>query len=285
MDCGIELRDRPATCNLIPPGVVVVEYRSLADGLDMTVKDVTPLIGMPVQMDAGGEIQFLSRHYSDAISAAGGTPIIVPLTENPERMIPVAERWDGILLTGNNSDLDPSLYGAQRSRLCGGAQPLRDRMDFTLLETAFRRRIPVLAICFGVQSLNVFMGGSLIQDIPESIGLDIRHNDPESRQGASHKIEICRGSALEQIAGGTDAVVNSTHHQAIERVGEGLEVVARAPDGVVESVAYSHGTHWVLGVQWHPEKSFGTDGFSRKLFEFFLARCRAARGSDEGSCS
>ena len=150
-------------------------------------------------------------------------------------------------------------------------------MDMLLLETAFRRRIPVLAICFGIQSLNVFCGGSLIQDIPTSVNTSIRHSNPESRDAPVHSIHIRSGSVLEEIAGGTEIVVNSTHHQAIERSGKNLDIIARAPDGVIESVAGMSRKHWILGVQWHPEKSFSGDDFSRRLFEFFLARCRAVR--------
>lgn len=247
------------------------------------MKGYAPLIGMPAQMDPGSDLQYLSRNYSDSIAGAGGTPVIIPLADAAERMLPVVEKLDGILLTGNDSDVDPSLYGAARSPRCGAAQPLREKMDFVLLESAFRRRIPVLAVCFGIQSLNVFCGGSLIQDIPESVGTDVRHNRLESGEAAFHKVNVSSGSVLEQIAGGTDAMVNSTHHQAIEHAGKNLEVTARAPDGMIESVVYSSRDHWVLGVQWHPEKTFCRDDFSRRLFEFFLVRCRAARGSDEGS--
>jgi putative glutamine amidotransferase len=244
-----------------------------------------PLIGMPAQMDPGSGIQYLSRNYSDSIAAAGGSPVVIPLGETAEPMLPIAEKLDGILLTGCNSDLDPSLYGAARSPKCGPTQPLRDRMDVMLLEAAFRRRIPVLAICFGIQSLNVFCGGSLIQDIPEAFGTAVPHSSPETGEAAGHEIKISRGSVLEQIAGGTEVVVNSTHHQAIERAGRDLEVIARAPDGVIESVVCSNRDHWALGVQWHPEKSYCSDAFSRRLFEYFLARCRAARGSNEGPYS
>lgn len=246
------------------------------------MKGFVPLIGMPAQVDPGGGLEYLSRQYPESVAAAGGSPVIIPLTDTAERLLPIAERLDGILLTGNNSDMDPSHYGAARIPQCGASQSLRDKTDFLLLETAFRRRIPVLAICFGIQSLNVYCGGSLIQDIPESIGVKIAHNREESGSGASHEIRIFQGSVLEQIAGGADVVVNSTHHQAIERIGKNLDVIACAPDGVIESVVYSNRDHWVLGVQWHPEKSFNSDGFSRRLFEHFLARCRAARGSDEG---
>jgi len=244
-----------------------------------------PWIGLPAQMDPYDDKQYLSRQYSDAIAASGGLPITIPLLAEPGMMGPLAESLDGLLLTGNNSDLDPSLYGAPRSDACGPTQPTRDRMDFFLLEQAMRREIPVLAICFGIQSLNVFWGGSLIQDIPAAVNTSIRHSHPESKGSPTHKIRIAPGSVLEQVAGGLDAMVNSTHHQAIERPGTGLEVIARSPDGMIESVFRADRHHWILGVQWHPEKSFGYDDFSRNLFEHFLARCRAVRGIDEGTHS
>jgi len=243
----------------------------------MTRMGDAPIIGMPAQMDPGSNTQYLSRNYPDAVDSAGGMPIILPLLAAAESMRSTAEGLDGILLTGSNSDLEPSLYGARRSDQCGPAQPLRDQMDFFLLDIAFKHKIPVLAICYGIQSLNAFCGGSLIQDIPSFLDTPVRHHDLKSGNPAVHKIEIYSGSVLEQIAGGTEVMVNSTHHQSIERTGKNLEVIARAPDGVIESVCYASRNQWILGVQWHPEKNFCCDIFSRKLFEFFLAHCRAAR--------
>jgi len=229
-------------------------------------------------MDPNDEKQYLSRNYSDAIAAAGGLPCLIPLLGDPESVRPLLDTLDGILLTGSNSDLDPSLYGAPRLDACGPAQPLRDRMDYVLLENAMRRRVPVLAICYGIQSLNVFLGGSLIQDLPSVIGSPIRHSDPDSKGIFSHAVLISSGSVLEPLAGGLDAMVNSTHHQAVDRLGRGLEIIAHAPDRVVEAVSGADPRHWILGVQWHPEKSFGFDAFSRNVFMSFLARCRAGTG-------
>jgi putative glutamine amidotransferase len=251
--------------------------------MKMTKMDTTPWIGMPVQMDPGSDKQYLDRRYSDAIAEAGGAPLLIPLVAVAQSMRTIAENLDGILLTGNNSDLDPSLYGVSQMDECGPVQPLRDRMDFFLLSMAITRKIPVLAICYGLQSMNVFLGGSLIQDIPSSLNTSIRHSDPEVPSNPSHGIEISAGSLLDQIVGRISAEVNSSHHQSVERPGQGLEVIARAPDGVVEAVSYSNPNHWMLGVQWHPERSIDCDDFSRKLFENFIARCRAVRGMDEGT--
>jgi putative glutamine amidotransferase len=248
-------------------------------------KGSAPWIGMPVQMDPNDEKQYLSRQYSDAIAAAGGLPVVIPLLAKAERTRPLVENLDGLLLTGNNSDLNPSLYEASRQDACGPIQPLREGMDFFLLETAMKRKIPILAICFGVQSLNVFLGGSLIQDIPSAVGDSILHSNPQSSGVPCHKIRISAGSVLEAMAGGAEAMVNSTHHQAVDRLGRGVKVIARAPDSVIESICGIESRQWILGVQWHPEKNFGCDGFSRKLFEHFLARCGAERGIDEGAHS
>jgi len=230
----------------------------------------SPVIGLPVRMDPSAACQYLDRRYADAVAAAGGIPVLLPLLENPGSIRTLAGRLHGVVLTGSNTDVDPAHYGAERDPRCGPCQPLRDETDFVLLSAARELRLPVLAICFGVQSLNVFLGGTLIQDIPSQSGT--RHSQPHVR--FAHSVEIASGSMLEQLAGCRTAMVNSTHHQALDRLGEGLDVVARAPDGIIESVAGAGAEQWLLGVQWHPEKSYHYDEFSRKIFDAFLTACR-----------
>ncbi len=234
-----------------------------------------PLIGMPARMDPGKNSQYLSRLYPDAVHAAGGVPVILPLLEDARALRSMADSLDGLLLTGSDSDVDPSRYGAERWPQCGATQPLRDATDFFLIERALERRTPILATCFGLQSLNVYLGGSLIQDISSALSTSIRHSDGASRGRPPHPVEIEPSSALVSAAGEPRPMVNSTHHQAADRVAGGLVVVARAPDGVVEALAGSDPRHWVLAVQWHPEKSFPFDEFSRNIFHMFIARCRA----------
>jgi putative glutamine amidotransferase len=240
-----------------------------------------PWIGLPAQMNPGEDRQYLDRHYTDAILACGGMPIILPLLEKPESLLPLVGKLDGILLTGSSSDVAPEHYSAMRESCCGPVQPLRDKTDFALLEVALQQHIPVLAICFGLQSLNVFSGGSLVQDIPSRIRTSLRHSRPGTGGRPAHTIEIRRGSILEVLAGVTSIRVNSTHHQAIDRPGQGLEVIARAPDGVIEAVVASEDSQHILGVQWHPEKSFSRDEFSRRIFEWFIANCKFRRGTNE----
>ncbi len=244
------------------------------------MKAVAPLIGLPARMDPGKDRQYLSRVYPDAVFAAGGIPVILPLLEDARSLGPVAERLDGLLLTGSDSDLDPTLYGAARLPECGPTQPLRDALDLFLLKTAFARKMPILATCYGLQSLNVFLGGTLIQDIPTALGTDIRHNDNSPSKRLTHPVEVKRESVLASLIEELHPMVNSTHHQAADRVADSLEVIARAPDGVIEALVGTDPDHWVLAVQWHPEKSFAHDAFSRKIFQTFIAQC-GAESSDK----
>ncbi len=236
-----------------------------------------PVIGMPAIMDIGKNTQYLNRAYTDAIATAGGIPVIIPLVEASAGIRSLVEDLDGILLTGSACDVEPKHYGATPDPQLGPVQPLRDMTDFALLEEALKGRMPLLAICFGMQSLNVFMGGSLIQDIDSSLQGALRHDSGEAGSRSFHTIQITPGSVLEKMAGSSQVMVNSSHHQAVDRVGRDLEVIARAPDGVVEAVTGKAADHWILGVQWHPEKSFSSDALSKKVFECFVARCRARR--------
>jgi putative glutamine amidotransferase len=233
-----------------------------------------PLIGLPAGVGKRKGKQYLEAVYVDAILHSGGIPVMIPLTESPPEVFPLVGRLDGLLLTGSNSDVDPSRYGMVAEEKCGPVEPLRDRMDCFLLEFAVNNKTPILAICYGMQSLNVYMGGSLIQDLPTHFDTLLEHNCTGQEGRPCHPIEIAGGSILEQMAGSQEAEVNSTHHQAVDRMGRGLQTIAHSPDGVVESILGNDPEHWILGVQWHPEKTFATDQFSRGIFERFLSHCK-----------
>ncbi len=233
-----------------------------------------PIIGMPSAMVSGRSSQYLASHYPDAVAAAGGIPVILPLLQTPDRFHPLLGRLDGILLPGSATDVDPMRYGADREAGCGPVQPLRDATDFYLLDHALEHCIPVLAICFGMQALNAFMGGTLIQDIPSRISTPINHSGAGKESTARHEALIVQESILDGLAPGLRVCVNSTHHQAVDRPGHDLEVIARAPDGIIEAVAYKPARPWILGLQWHPEKDYSTDDFSLSIFRLFLEQCR-----------
>src|SRR5262249_15892843 len=146
-------------------------------------------------------------------------------------------RLDGLALSGSNSDLDPIYYGEEPHQKLGPVFPERDETDLILLEVAERRAMPVLSICFGMQSLNVARGGSLIQDLTAKTPGALKHEQGQGINRASHHIKIETDSTLAKLAGGEKARVNSSHHQAVNKVGRDLRVVARAPDGVIEAIA------------------------------------------------
>jgi len=193
-------------------------------------------------------------------------PTFAPLSVAQE----YRERLDGILLPGSPTDIDPAIFGEERHPKLGKLFPERDALDLLLLEYGDRVHLPVLGICFGAQSLNVFRGGKLVQDIPDVVPSAVAHDDHgEPEQPARHSVRLGKGSLLARLAGSEALEVNSFHHQAISEPGKNLRVVATAPDGVIEAVEDTTGKFFV-GVQWHPERGFQDDPFARALFTEFV---------------
>jgi putative glutamine amidotransferase len=214
--------------------------------------------------------------YVRAVADAGGEPIAISL-DPAEDQLTGASSLDAFVLPGSPADVDPGRYGAARHPQFAIADPLRERVDFTLLESAFANHKPVLAICYGIQSLNVFLGGALIQDIANELGTTIRHHWEGRQLGVPepfHEARLEPDTRLYQLAGTNELRVNSSHHQSILTPGRGLRVVARAADGVVEAVEWTGDQNWVTGVQWHPERMVDRDVVARSLFG---ALARAAR--------
>ncbi len=179
---------------------------------------------------------------------------------------------------GSPADVAPERYHAARRPECAESDPDREKTDSALLENAFAEGKPVLAICFGVQSLNVFLSGSLIQDIPTEVRTDIQHKW-EREQGAPepfHLIKIEPGSRLAQLAGKNEVRVNSSHHQSVLKPGRDLRVTAHAPDGVIEAVEWTGDANWVTGVQWHPERMIKDDLLAQALFRELVEVARKA---------
>lgn len=218
---------------------------------------------------------YLARDYSEAVEAAGATPVHIALLPKQEFITDVMSGLDGILLPGSDSDIDPAYYGEDPHPMLGRVVPEKDQTDLMVLAEAERLNLPVFAICFGMQSLNVSRGGSLKQDIESQVENAIKHQQGVPRERNSHKIKIAAGSILERAlsVGSQTANVNSHHHQAIRNVGKDLEAIAWANDGVIEAIADTRVERFTLGVQWHPELSWATDELSGSLFEMFVKRC------------
>jgi len=180
------------------------------------------------------------------------------------------DRVGGIVLSGSDSDVDPLRYGADPHPKLGDVAPRRDAMDALLIQLCEEREIPLLAICYGMQALNVSRGGTLIQDIESQVEGAIKHSQSGVYTRHSHKIDILNGTLLADLAGGTSTTVNSHHHQAVERLGRNLTPIAWASDGIVEAVIDDTTSHFVFGVQWHPEVAFASDELSQAIFASFM---------------
>lgn len=210
--------------------------------------------------------------YLAAVKYAGAEPVEISLGLTPEELQDLALTLDAVVLSGSPADVEPSLFHAARSPKTADPDAARERTDFALLDHAVTEQKPVLAICYGVQSLNVFLGGPLVQDIPSEIHTRIQHawtghEGPEPH----HEVTLDPGSRLAQMAGGNQVRVNSSHHQSVLRPGRNLRVVAHAPDGVIEAVEWTGDANWIVGVQWHPERMVATDDFAQSLFRELAA--------------
>jgi putative glutamine amidotransferase len=236
-----------------------------------------PLIGITTRLGVAEHTFYLRRYYAEAVEAVGGAPLYIPLIPNREYLNALGERLDGVLLSGSNSDIDPAQYGEEPHPKLGAVIPERDSVDLLLLEVADRRKLPVLGICFGMQSLNVARGGTLYQDLEAQLPNVIKHEQGQPADRPSHYIKLAEDSLLAKLAGGKTVRVNSSHHQAIREVGRDLRVVARAADEVVEAVADTRPDRFVLGVQWHPEIGWERDQFSHAIFARFVEAAQAAR--------
>ena len=224
----------------------------------------------------------LNAAYVDALEGAGLIPLITGPLHDPARADETIARVDGLVLTGGE-DVDPRHYSATPHPAAEPPNPSRDRWELALVAAARARRIPVLAICRGQQLVNVALGGTLIQDLSSERGTGAAHTRSDRRAERVHAIDIVDGSRLARAAGDRSITVNSSHHQAIDRIAPGLHATAHAPDGTIEGVETPDDDWWVVGVQWHPEELTGTsEAWDRRLFDSFATRV-AARTSAAGT--
>src|SRR5450755_307553 len=246
-------------------------------------KSNLPKIGIPWRTSQEEAEQNRPRvqNYEDAVREAGAEPVLLSLGD-PAGLAGRLEALGGFVLPGSPADLDPGEYGTKNGGLSEPADEPRERTDRAILDHAFRTKKPVLAICYGCQLLNVYLGGTLIQDLREETDTPIAHTKhdivPEPADDPIHGATLDHASRLAKIAVGVETQVNSSHHQAVERVGKGLHVTAHATDGTIEAVEWTGDSNWVVGVQWHPERMFG-DAFSESLFRDFIAAAGQSRNA------
>lgn len=221
-----------------------------------------PVVGITMYgRDAQGRYS-LPADYVAAIERAGAVPVLIP--PSPAHAQRYLELVDGVVLAGGG-DLDPAHYGGAAHHTQYGVDAQRDALELELARLIVARRQPTLAICRGLQVLNVALGGTLIEHLPAVVGEDVLHRAPP-REPTPHAVRLTPGSRLAAIAGATECAPMSWHHQAIRTVAPGLEVVARAPDGTIEAVeAPAH--PWLIAVQWHPELTAQRDPQQQRLFD------------------
>lgn len=219
---------------------------------------------------------YLSRHYSEAVEAAGGAPVHLSLIPHTGYIDAVVDGLEGVLLPGSDSDVDPLRYGQQPHPALGEVHKIKDETDLLLIDAAERKQLPLLAICFGMQVLNVSRGGTLIQDIRSQLPEALKHEQGAPRDRPSHSVRVGAGNKLNEILKTEDLLVNSHHHQAIEMLGADLVETAWSPDGVIEAFEDPRPDRFVVAVQWHPELGWQSDRFSQRLFNSFVAHAREA---------
>ena len=234
---------------------------------------VTIAIPEPTGSDAAYNARSLPL-YLAALEAAGASPMVVPLNGAQDRVAKMLAGVLGILLPGSGFDVEPERYGEARIPECGPADAARTAVDELLLQEAFNLRKPVLAICHGAQSLNVWCNGSLIQDLKTGV-----NHRPGREVMEAHPVRIAQTSRLSRLlplAEQLEVQVNSSHHQAIRVPGDRLLVSAVSPqDGVIEAVELDAADHFVLAVQWHPERTYAQSAVSRAIFADFVQAAEA----------
>jgi putative glutamine amidotransferase len=237
---------------------------------------VSPLIGVTTSLTVGKtpERAYVNSAYLHAVQQAGGVPVALPPPLSPDSLARLLRGLDGLLLTGGG-DMDPTLLGEAPHASLSEVAPARDALELAAIRTALDRRLPILAICRGIQVLNVALGGSLFQDLATEPGTTLQHNQSAPRTEPTHTVTVKAGSRLAETLGAEALEVNSMHHQAVKALGAGLVAVAWGPDQIIEGVELTDPERVVLGVQWHPEELVGRSEPARRLFAALISAARA----------
>jgi putative glutamine amidotransferase len=230
-----------------------------------------PVIGITLDAEPpGGYSKFpwyaLRENYSDMVRALGGVPILLP--HEPALTDTYLDMIDGLIVTGGAFDVDPALFGAVSRHPAVTTKERRTAFELAVTRGAVARDMPVLGICGGEQLLNVVLGGTLVQHIPDEIANALKHEQPNPRNEPGHTVKVAHGTLLHRITGADQLSINSAHHQAVRDVGAGVVINAVAPDGVIEGIEDPRRA-FCLGVQWHPE--FAIDPGDAKIFAALIA--------------
>ena len=218
---------------------------------------------------------FVNRSYVDSIVRAKGIPTIIPIIEDEEIIKKMLESVDGIIMTGG-VDVHPFRFNEEPIEKIGTISAERDDFDFTVMKYAAEMNKPILGICRGIQVINVYFGGTLIQDIPSQRSSNILHSQTAEYHVATHKIQIVKDSIIYDMLG-ENSEVNSFHHQAIDKLAKDFKVTATAKDGIVETIEYKKKDSFILGIQWHPELMSAKNVKMQNIFDMFVEVCKSRK--------
>lgn len=227
-----------------------------------------PIIGIMPLYDDDKNSYWMLPEYMKALEETGAIPLMLPLTDDSSELNYFLETCDGFLLTGGH-DVEPSVYGEEKSPICGLTSPLRDKMDIYILTNAVKMNKAVLGICRGIQIMNAAFGGKLYQDLPSEYSSETEHHMTAPYDRTIHSITLIENTPLKELFKAESIFVNSYHHQAIKSLSPLFKATALSEDGLIEGI-YMPDKRFILGVQWHPEFSYKVSSESRKIFTAFV---------------
>ena len=231
-----------------------------------------PLIALMPLWDDKMKSYWMLPGYMELIIKNGGIPVMLSFTDDEESVKEIAERFDGFIFTGGD-DIAPEYYGQQKLDVCGAACVQRDNLEFALFKEAIKTDKPILGICRGMQFLNVALGGTLYQDLPTQRPSDINHRQAPPHDALTHNVTVDEDSLLYHIIGTKQLMVNTFHHQAVDKLAPCLKACARTEDDLVEAF-YAPEKAFLMGIQWHPEMIYKYDEYNIKIGKAFVDACK-----------
>ena len=231
-----------------------------------------PLIALMPLWDEKMNSYWMLPGYMDLIIKSGGVPVMLSFSDDEQSVKEIADRFDGFVFTGGD-DIDPAKYGEEKIKECGQSCVHRDSLEFALFSEAVKTDKPILGICRGMQFLNAALGGTLYQDLPTQKPSEVCHKQPAPFDALTHSVTVEKGTLLYNIVGTEKLMVNTLHHQAVDKIAPCLVPCAKSDDGLVEAV-YDPEKAFLLGVQWHPEMIFGQEENSIKIGKAFVEACK-----------
>ena len=231
-----------------------------------------PIIALTPLWDKKLESTWMLTGYMDLIIKNGGVPVVLSFCDDADSVKEIADRFDGFVFTGGD-DIAPCYYNQDKTEQCGEPCQKRDSLEFALFKEVIKTEKPVLGICRGMQFLNVALGGTLYQDLPTQRKSTTSHKQPKPSDALTHGVTVVKGTPLYDIVGTESLMVNTLHHQAVDKLADGLKVCAIAEDGLVEAF-YAPEKAFLMGVQWHPEMLFAHAPNNLKIGKAFVEICR-----------